>query len=857
MKLFSYTHENHFQFGYRNSSTQKTQWLDRRVAESEKFVARYGRAETEEKSWRNANTTAAVRILESAVLQQLTPVVCFSGGLDSEITLLSFFAAWSSLPTMNRPPLEIATLDFEGELNRHDTQYVEKFLFKYKRKDLDLSFRRYSLDIQKFMASPDFVQLADEAQVISPAVVAQLWLCQEIHRANTRALPVIGQGEMHLVRAESPAGTYEPATWSLVETENLCGLYRFFIGRGLPAVPGFFQYMPEQFETQLRTNSVIHELISNSRIGKLGTRTSKAEILAFEYPELEARPKYTGFEKIEALYDERRSFLLGRPLANEAKCLQPVFDLYADLRPTAHAPVRVSDWNFAWGRDGIVTSVRTSPDDIFATQWNDPSLLKTAFEKSSTATASTTGANSGTDSSAVGPRDFLSAISSYLKLESSNGTALSLLHDGSPTARLFHCILKREFGITTKCVLPRSVQAPSETKLVKIVLNTGNTDPEIHTRLTFAHTTSSESDASPQTRVLLPFLHGRIVNAEFDRELESTLIRPRFVWTENESLATLTAALESDAQIEHARAGASSTRRLICPWTDSSLAKALIHATRSTGWFSADEPGPSNRTDLEKFFDQCLEILEESSEERELAAACAREYTELKSEVGEGLAKISMTSPRFQVSSYDLQSYSTEPFNLAPILNQILVADLKVVSEETWLTHAKMRARDLRLGANLFFQQNVSGFALLEKNQRIHFALTTKYSPKNSGNDLAKASDDEVAWAQLIVQKSAPNGKLRIRGVTTRPDCQRKGYATELLSKICTHLRANANTHLKGFSSVDVYAAPEVVKAFRSAGFNDDVSRVTRNEEVVDPETGQLVASDRELTSLTFPLGET
>lgn len=850
MTLFPYTRANHFQFGYKSSSTFTTRWLDRRRTQQETFVAKYGRAALLQASWPEANTSAATAILTLAQNRALIPVICCSGGLDSEITLYSFFEAWSRFPAGARPSFEIATMDFidgaGASLNRHDTEYVAKFLKRFQPKDFDLKWRRFSLDIEKFCENDEFTALADEAQVISPAVVTQLWLCQKIFGENPQALPVIGQGEMHLVRDVSAENSYAPATWQIVETENLCGLYRFFLGRGLPAVPGFFQYTPEQFETQLRTNPILHQLISNSRYGKLGTRSSKAEILAFDYPELEARPKYTGFEKIEALYEGKRASLLRRPLATEAKWHRSIYDLMSDLRPVAcddgddPAPIKPGDWKFAWGRGGARFSSRTSPDDIFATEWQDSAFFREALQ--------------GRKDRPSAVRHFVSNLQSYLESHSQRSEIL-LLHDGGLVARIFACLLARnDFAGKFRILRPDEIPLPSATDLVPVLFALGSSEPELIARSLFAIYASSLSTVKADvrnavarntvTQMLIPLLHGRIVNAEYDRELQATLARPRYVWLENELHAVLA------AQLRNLKLNA------LRPWTDEKIARATLEATSSTGWFAADEPGPSNRIVFHAFLEQALEFLEEAENDRKIATDCAVAFTALQQNVAESCRQLACRYPKFQMSAHAVTPSDLSPENAdtqAPrspdiaaafSASAIRVAGLKTVSEDVWLENARVKVPELRLGSNLFFQQQISGFKLLDKNIRAYVALVD-------------ADELEQAWAQVTLLNSAPNGKLRIRGVTTRPGSERRGHANALLKKISAHLRDIASTHLKGITSVDVYAAPEVVKPFRAAGFTDDDTRMTRAEEGVDIQTGNLVALDRELTPLTLRLGDT
>ena len=129
------------------------------------------------------------------------------------------------------------------------------------------------------------------------------------------------------------------------------------------------------------------------------------------------------------------------------------------------------------------------------------------------------------------------------------------------------------------------------------------------------------------------------------------------------------------------------------------------------------------------------------------------------------------------------------------------------------------------------------GFSRLDPSTRVSVAL------------LSADSGEEVAWAHVTCLSLPPEGRLRIRGVTTRNDLSRRGHASELLKTIASAFREKKPP---GFHSIDVYAAPEVVAAFRNAGFKDDPTRMTRAEEAIDPATGQLIAIDRELTPLTL-----
>jgi hypothetical protein len=785
---FPYTDENHFRFGL--SAHGETHWYGSRKTNDEEFVAAYGRATSAPTSWRAANELAARKILDLAGQRNLVPVVCYGGGIDSEVVLTSFLKV-----ARKDESFEVATLEFPDRLNQHDTAYVDKFKAQVEATHPNVQFRRFELDPRQFLKSEDFLTLARETQIVAPPVVCQLWLCREIQMANPRAMPIIGQGELHMVRTEDLTGSYRAAPWSVAETENLCGLFRYFIARGLPAIPGFFQYLPEQFETQLRTNPVLHELLSNSRFGKLGTRTSKAEIIASDYPELERREKFTGFEKLNELHDEVRE-RLGREMpACEAKWKQPVWDLIDSLRPIATGTASIGDWNYAWAFDDGPRTARTSIDDVFATEWNSKSLLQDAFKAERPL--------------ADVRNEFISACRSLIA-ESSN-----FIHDGSLMARLFTCLAAANGAKRSRLLAAPVAGSIVASDLMSRLLQNPSLERE-----TLPYVLMSELGTDDKT--LLPLLHMRIVNAELDRELDTTLTHPRFIWIESERLAVLAGALPS----------------AILPWTRSPLNSLVIQATRAMGWFDEDEPSLSNRTVFERFLESCLSELGETDSQRDAAAECLSDFAKFREEIANALWQCAWRQTSAQVAATDLAKAPSQ-LEKTDLATPLAKAGLRVVPTANWLAAARTRTPEIRLGSNLFFQQNLPGFSRLDPSTRVSVAWVDS------------ESGEEVAWAHVCCLSLPPHGRLRIRGVTTRADVARRGHASELLKAIVLAFR---ESRPPGFDSIDVYAAPEVVTAFRRAGFVDDEARITRAEEGVDRATGKLVALDRELTPLTFHL---
>lgn len=274
--MFQYTDKNHFEFGYLPNRKYSV-----RQSNEEIFYTKFGVAQQDCQNWREANKLAALKI------QQNLPGpywLLLSGGTDSEICLRAFLEAGVSL--------NVATLRLANNGNDHDLKYVEKI-----KNQLGIKVHYFDLDPFEFLRSQDFQNICNTSRNISPIYAFHMWLGSQLP-----GTPIIAQGDVHLRKQDD-------GTWSYVEHERLCALYRYFIFYDKPAVPGFFQYLPEQTLSYLKYNPYLKKLVNNEIEGKLGHRSSK-NIMALQfYPEVELRTKYTGFEQIESLIDIYRQQL--------------------------------------------------------------------------------------------------------------------------------------------------------------------------------------------------------------------------------------------------------------------------------------------------------------------------------------------------------------------------------------------------------------------------------------------------------------------------------------------------------------------------------------------------------------------
>jgi hypothetical protein len=289
--MFEYTHNNHFKFGYNGNN-----FYQQRESHDEKFTAQFGPIDRNCRSWKEANELAAKMIYDHKVGDIY---ILLSGGMDSEICLKSFLN--------QNLKVKAITLRFNDVTQGNEIEHVERIKSKYQ---IDHEYCEVSL--LKFLESQAFYAIADNIRCVSPIIVTHLWLSDQI-----KGTPVMAQGEAYLKKEINHGyipGTspYLPSNWHLYESERLCSIYRHFMLQNRPAIPGFFQYLPEQFFSFLTNNKILQQLISNKSIGKLGTRSSKNAMSKQYYSDVPMRDKLHGWESIQETHDVLRMKLAAR-----------------------------------------------------------------------------------------------------------------------------------------------------------------------------------------------------------------------------------------------------------------------------------------------------------------------------------------------------------------------------------------------------------------------------------------------------------------------------------------------------------------------------------------------------------------
>ena len=289
-KMFQYTLNNHFKFGYNKN------WFIDRQNESDHWSVTYGQINRPVYDWRKECQIAAKYIYDNR--QGLPIDILFSGGLDSEIVLRSFLEI--------KVPFNVHFVDYNG-YNLYDKNWAVKIC-----DHLNVKLKIHNLDIKKFWKSDECLQIAKSSKCVSPQLLSQQWLMSKVD-----GLPILGSGECYTARTDismqkkiTGQRNYTNVDLVLVEREKIASWYRYLISNDRPGIAGFFQYTPELMLSFLE-DPISIELHNNLRKGRLSNSSSKYDICFRYWPEVEKREKKTGFEDLR---DE--DFILRSKLLN-------------------------------------------------------------------------------------------------------------------------------------------------------------------------------------------------------------------------------------------------------------------------------------------------------------------------------------------------------------------------------------------------------------------------------------------------------------------------------------------------------------------------------------------------------------
>lgn len=318
--MFEYTRDNHFKFGYERPLFEGSDEYHRdepfglRKTDQDRWWCEYGDPLRAFGKWRFENSMTALEITSKAREIGKKPLLFFSGGIDSEVMVRSF------MEVVETDEFNIAIIVFDEMENLHDVSYAISFCNTH-----GLAYHTLVVSIMDYWhrrveaggGDSDPTKLAYTAHIaksFSPQLCTSISCGFNAINQNHEWLPVFGGGECHLVRRGEQ--------WYLSEKERIAAFYRAPINQDVPMIPAFFQYNPENAMSFMMSDSV-QNMVRN--VPCESTTEVKYGLYQESYPDLLWRPKFTGFERLQAEDHELRTKLKEVHGAYDDVVLTPVF----------------------------------------------------------------------------------------------------------------------------------------------------------------------------------------------------------------------------------------------------------------------------------------------------------------------------------------------------------------------------------------------------------------------------------------------------------------------------------------------------------------------------------------------------
>lgn len=204
-------------------------------------------------------------------------VVLYSGGMDSEWVLESFVAA--GIPVT---PLVVV---YKNGLNDHDVQWANRYL---NRRNMPAIY--HELDLAEWFKSDEIREIARTAQTPELAYTAQFKAILT-HMHESRVF-VTGYDEPLIIAKDEDNGR----NWYLTYAERHFSVTKFFDQYNVPGCPHFSRWSQHLWASYV-TNPINQTLVAglhNPQIWQ--SEAIKTQLFRLQFPFMEARAKYTGFE---------------------------------------------------------------------------------------------------------------------------------------------------------------------------------------------------------------------------------------------------------------------------------------------------------------------------------------------------------------------------------------------------------------------------------------------------------------------------------------------------------------------------------------------------------------------------------
>lgn len=205
------------------------------------------------------------------------PLILYSGGIDSEAVLLSFH--------LQKLPFSVGIIDYNG-LNDHDTIVARSFCDR-----LGVPYRVITRDLMWFWEN-EMEGLAKKVHCASPQVAALCWVVSQLDE-----FVVVGDGDSSLMRShlnffETKSERWALARWMLLNQKAGC--------------PRFYQYTAS-LEASFLFEPIVEQFVARAwDFFEFRKFMYLKPFIFHKHFGCELRPKWTGFEQIDAYETYRK-----------------------------------------------------------------------------------------------------------------------------------------------------------------------------------------------------------------------------------------------------------------------------------------------------------------------------------------------------------------------------------------------------------------------------------------------------------------------------------------------------------------------------------------------------------------------
>jgi hypothetical protein len=299
---YQHTLNNHYKWGWADD-VSNIDWYNKKGSH-EAFHIGLGSVTREHQGFRQECINAA----KDMVAKSDRPfIAAISGGSDSQVMYLSFMKAGADI----RPA--VIELEFRGKkVNKHDVDGAYEFCKKW-----GLTPEITKLDLEEFCTG-ECIDYVKEHQIFNPRTAIQLHLAVKYGTKDYTML--MAGGDMVLEKIINVATQrFIPGLWV---TNSPVPILQALIDREIPGTTKFFMYSPELIHSYL-DNQVVngfracqdpmfdnyYNIQSGKKIftGGIWTHYMKPMIYATNWPEMQIRPKYHGFEHLNGYIKDTRA----------------------------------------------------------------------------------------------------------------------------------------------------------------------------------------------------------------------------------------------------------------------------------------------------------------------------------------------------------------------------------------------------------------------------------------------------------------------------------------------------------------------------------------------------------------------